>query len=258
MDNLTEIARGVRRDIIRMTYKGGGSPGSSLSAVEILVWLMCKEMKSCDRLILSKGQCAPAYYSLLNRILPGGLYCDLDTFRKFKGLPPHPEYPSTDFPCGSLGMGLSGANGMALAARLKGDNKSRFFVLMGDGELQEGQVWEAAMTTAHLGLNNVVVIVDRNEFQGDSSTEEQMGMFSLYSKFEAFNWNVAVCWDGHDFEDLADRLIVKRWEDCPFIIIAKTIKGKGVSFMEADPIAWHTAGPKFTEELYEQAMEELA
>ena len=242
MNRLTSIAQGVRRDVIRMIYKGGGSPGSTLSAVEILVWLMCREMKPQDKLILSKGHCAPAFYSILKR---QGRDLDLDTFRQFGGLPPHPEYPMTSFPCGSLGMGLSGANGMALAAKLRGDEESRFFVLMGDGELQEGQIWEAAMTTQCYGLGNVIVIVDCNGYQGDGR---------IY-KTAQDDWEVEKC-DGHNFEDLS-MLMNNRFSDIPEVMYAYTTKGKGVSFMEEDPIAWHTAGSKFTEGLYKQAMEEL-
>ena len=151
-------------------------------------------------------------------------------------------------------MGLSGANGMALAHRLKGLDKSRFFVMMGDGELQEGQVWEAVMTAGHYNLHEVILLVDRNVFQGDRSTNDVMALDPLEDKFLSFGWDVKSV-DGHDYHELYNGLN-ECASDRPKAIIANTIKGKGVSFMEGDNF-WHAGGKKFTKDFYEQAMRDL-
>lgn len=247
-------------------HAGSGNPGSTLSIVDVLVWLYFHEMRinpeDCrdqarDRLVLSKGQAAPAYYSIFAKI--GWLSeNELLGFRGFETrLQTHPEYdtiPAIDFTSGSLGMGLSAVNGMALAARYQGKNDLRFFCILGDGELQEGQVWEAAMTAGHYCLENVILIVDRNVFQGDRSVAEVMELEPLADKWRSFGWEV-VNVDGHDFAAMADAL-ASLTSKKPKLMIADTIKGKGVSFMEGDNL-WHTGGPKYTEELLEKSLRDL-
>ncbi len=267
IERMTKLARIVRRESIEMIYTAGsGNPGSTLSPVEMLVWLYDHELRidrknqrwsKRDRFILSKGQACPAYYSLFEKLG----WITNDEFKKFRNfntrLATHPEYDSIDaidFPSGSLGMGLSGANGMALAQRLKGHSDSRFFVMMGDGELQEGQVWEAVMTAGHYNLYEVILLIDRNVFQGDRSTADLMALDPLEDKFLSFGWDVKSL-DGHNYEELFNGL-----NECaldkPKAIIANTIKGKGVSFMEGDNF-WHAGGKKFTSEFYQQAMKDL-
>ena len=265
---LIKTAGKVRKDVLRMIYNAGsGNPGSALSATDLLVWLLHWEMridrdnpdwKMRDRLILSKGHCAPAFYSICSRL--GWIKQDeLTGFRRFDSrLQTHPEYGSfrgIDFPSGSLGQGLSGANGMALAARYLGLNDIRFFVIIGDGELQEGQVWEAAMTAAHYRLMNVVVLIDRNQFQGDSATSELMNIEPLQEKWRSFGWHV-VNSDGHSFREMS-RSFREVQSPSPKVIIAHTVKGRGVSFMEGDN-AWHVSGKKFNQELLSKALAELS
>jgi transketolase len=262
-----EIARDIRRTSVEMVYRAGsGSPGSTLSVVDILVWLYFHEMiinpQNCrdenrDRLILSKGQAAPGYYAIFEKFG----WVNPEELMSFRGintrLATHPEYntlPAVDFTSGSLGMGLSAANGMAIAARLTGKNDIRFFIIMGDGETQEGQVWEAAMTAGHYKLSNVINIIDRNIYQGDQSCLEVMTIEPITDKWTSFGWDVIQV-DGHDFNDMHTSF-AKMKSDKPKLIIANTVKGKGVSFME-DNNAWHTGGPKFTEELFKIAMKDL-
>ncbi|TNE66542.1 MAG: transketolase [Alphaproteobacteria bacterium] len=264
---LAELARIVRIDSVRMIqHAGSGNPGSTLSIVDVLVWLYFHEMHinraDCrdadrDRLILSKGQAAPAYYSIFAKL--GWLSeNELMGFRGFETrLQTHPEYdtiPAIDFTSGSLGMGLSAANGMALAARYKGLNDLRFFCILGDGEQQEGQVWEAAMTAGHYKLSNVINIIDRNVFQGDRSSHDVMELEPLADKWRAFGWDVQAV-DGHDFGALADCMAAFE-PDKPKLMIANTVKGKGVSFMEGDNL-WHTGGPKFDQGYLERALADL-
>jgi transketolase len=242
-ENLQSIAKQIRRDILIQTHSAGsGHPGGSLSSTEILVTLFCHVMDhnpanpqkaDRDRFILSKGHAAPALYALLVHCgyLSSG---ELKNFRKMGSLlQGHPDYktPGIEVSTGSLGQGLSIANGIALAGKID-KSKTRTFVLLGDGECNEGQIWEAAMLSSHYHLDNVCAIIDRNRFQIDNATETVMALEPFPSKWEAFGWNVITV-NGHDFNDLIgaldnDRVIPGK----PTLIIANTIKGSGISFME--------------------------
>ena len=242
-DNLQSIAKQIRRDILSQTHlAGSGHPGGSLSCTEILVTLYCNIMNhdpsnphwsERDRFVLSKGHAAPALYAILAHC---GYFSsdELKTFRKLGSrLQGHPDSttPGIDVSTGSLGQGLSIANGIALAAKL--DNKNtRTFVLLGDGECDEGQVWEAAMFASQYKLGNLCAIIDRNQFQIDNATEKEMALEPLSSKWESFGWDVKTV-NGHSFPDLNGCLAPSRkMFHKPALIIANTIKGKGISFME--------------------------
>ncbi len=251
---LTEISKNTRKLILETVAEAGsGHPGGSLSAVEILVTLYFYKMKhdpknpsweDRDRFILSKGHASPLLFSILAQ---AGYFPieELKTFRKINSrLQGHPDFraPGVEYPGGSLGIGLSVAVGMALAARL--DNKShRIYTLLGDGELQEGQVWEAALTAAKYRLDNLTAIVDRNGIQQDGLTEQIMPLEPLAAKWKAFNWNVIQI-DGYNFEQIISALEkAENTINRPTVIIAHTTKGKGVSFMEWSP-EWHGKAPK--------------
>lgn len=244
---LKEKAKEIRRHIIRMTGEAqSGHPGGSLSAVEILTALFFKVMRhdpknpkwsERDRFILSKGHATPVYYSALAE----AGYFDkelLHTYRKLgsalQGHPSKKDLDCVEMSTGSVGQGLSVGNGIALAGKL--DKKDyRVFVLLGDGECQEGQVWEAAMAAAHYKLDNVTAIVDRNGIQNDWFTEETMQLGSVGAKLLSFEWHVREI-DGHDMEEVLDALDAKNIvEGKPYCIVAHTIKGKGISFMENNP-----------------------
>lgn len=246
----SNLARKIRRDIINMIYKAGsGHSGGSLSEVEILISLYYEimnispdkpHMPNRDRFILSKGHAAPGLYAVLaNR----GYFPveELNNLRKFgsilQGHPCMDKTPGVDYSTGSLGQGLSASIGMALGMRLN-NMDSRAFVLLGDGEINEGQVWEAAMYAAKMKLNNVVAILDYNGVQLDGLTKDVMPMEPMTDKWKSFNWNVIEA-EGHDVCSLVDAFN-KAFEckDKPSIIIAKTVKGKGVSFME-NKNQWH-------------------
>jgi transketolase len=263
---LKEIARQVRLDIIKMLYRAGsGHLGGSLSATDILVSLFYGAMRfktddSCwpdrDRFILSKGHGAPAYYAILARL---GYFPreELDTLRQFGSiLQGHPDSgctPGVEIPTGSLGQGLSIANGLALASRLNGRD-SRIFVLMGDGEIQEGQVWEAAMSAAHYGLDNLTAVLDRNRLQIDGQTAEVMSLEPVAAKWQAFGWHTVEV-DGHDIRALLDAFEASRGvKGRPSMVIAHTIKGKGVSIFENQK-KYHGVAPNPEE--YQQALKEL-
>ncbi len=267
LHELKSICKEVRQDIVRMTAAAGsGHPGGSLSSVELLVGLYFAKLRhnpeqpnwpDRDRFILSKGHVAPLLYSVLAR---SGYFPveELTTLRKMGSrLQGHPSMlvlPGLDNTSGSLGQGLSQANGLALAARL---NKQdfRIYCLLGDGELQEGQVWEAVMSSAHYKLDHVCAIVDYNGLQIDGDVEDVKGLHPLTDKWQAFNWHVITI-DGHDLEQ-----VLQAYEEAasvtgkPTVIIAKTVKGKGVSFMENRP-EWHGKAPN--KEQLEQALAELA
>lgn len=257
----------MRRHIVSMvTEAASGHPGGSLSAVEILAALYFKIMKvdptrprwqERDIFVLSKGHATPVYYSALAE---RGFFAkeELLTFRKIDSrLQGHPDRkltPGVDMTTGSLGQGLSAANGMALAARLDGQDERRIYVLLGDGELQEGQVWEAAMTTAHYKLDNVIAFVDYNNLQIDGAVSSVMEVAPIKDKFEAFGWHVQEI-DGHDFAQIFAAVdAAKAAAGKPSVIIARTIKGKGVSFME-NQAGWHGSAP--SREQAEQALREL-
>lgn len=263
---LKEIARTLRQDIIEMlTESNSGHPGGSLSAVEILTALYFSEMNvnpdnpKCedrDRFVLSKGHAAPVLYSALAE---KGYFekKHLKTLRKMgsilQGHPNMNDTPGVDMSTGSLGQGLSAANGMALAGKL--DNKKyRVFVLLGDGELEEGQVWEAAMASAHYKLDNVTAFVDHNRLQIDGPIEKVMNPEPVADKFAAFGWHV-ISIDGHNFEEIFKAIDeAKSVKGQPTVIVANTVKGKGVSFME-NQAGWHGKAPN--KEQHDQAIKEL-
>lgn len=267
LQELRSLCTEVRRDIVRMTAAAGsGHPGGSLSSVELLVGLYFAKMRhdpqrpdwaDRDRFVLSKGHVAPVLYSVLAR---AGYFPveELLTLRKLgsrlQGHPHMLSLPGLDNSSGSLGQGLSQANGLALAARLN-QQDYRIYCLLGDGELQEGQVWEAVMTAAHYKLANVCAIVDYNNLQIDGTVEEIIGLQPLADKWRAFNWHV-ISIDGHDVEQvLAAYDEAANVKDKPSVIIAQTIKGKGISFME-NVAGWHGKAPN--QEELAKALAELA
>lgn len=263
---LREIARQVRIDIVRMLHAAGsGHLGGSLSATDLLVALFYGRLNhdpanpdwpGRDRFVLSKGHGAPALYAVLARMGYFSLK-ELLTLRQLGScLQGHPDChltPGVEMSTGSLGQGLSVANGMALANRLDG-NPAKVFVLLGDGEIQEGQVWEAAMTAAHYGLDNLTAILDNNRLQIDGFISEIMNIEPITAKWLAFGWH-AIDVDGHDFAQILQALDeADQTKGRPSIIVARTIKGKGVSIFENKP-EYHGVAPT-TEELA-VALEEL-
>ena len=260
------LAAKSRMGAILGTYHAkSGHPGGSLSAADIFTYLYFKEMnvkpeqpdwEDRDRFVLSKGHCCPSLYATL--ALKGYFDWNELTVLRHVGamLQGHPDMkgtPGIDMSTGSLGQGVSAACGMALAAKL--DNKDyRTYTVLGDGEVEEGQVWEAAMFASHNKLDNLVVIVDQNGLQIDGTVEEVAGIEPLDKKFESFGFEVIKI-DGHDFEQIAASLDkAKTVKGKPTAILAKTIKGKGVSFME-NQVGWHGVAPN--DEQYKQAMAEL-
>ena len=256
--DLPALCTQVRRDILEMTHAAGsGHPGGSLSAVEILVSLYFDQMKldpakpqwaDRDRMILSKGHAAPVLYSVLAR---RGFFDPalLPTLRQMgsplQGHPHMEKLAGLDCSSGSLGQGLSVANGLALAAKRLGKDY-RTYCLMGDGEVQEGQVWEAAMTAAHFGLDNVCAIVDDNGVQLDGLTKDIMNVEPLDEKFRAFGWHV-ISVDGHDLAALQAAFAeANAAKGRPTALIAHTVKGKGISFMEGQA-GWHGKAPNAQE-----------
>ncbi len=242
-----------------------GHPGGSLSAADLFAYLYFEEMNVSpetakdpkrDRFVLSKGHVAPALYSTL---AAKGYFPkkDLETLRKvgsyLQGHPDMKHTPGVDMSSGSLGQGISAAVGMALAGKI--DNEDyRVYAMCGDGEIQEGQVWEAAMFAGFKKLDNLVVVVDNNNLQIDGAIDEVCSPYPIDKKFEAFNFNV-INIDGHNFDEIrAAFKKAKETKGMPTAIIAKTIKGKGVSFME-NAAEWHGKAPN--DEQFEQAMEEL-
>ena len=271
MDNakktkLEKIAVNVRMGVIEGTFNAkSGHPGGSLSIADILTYLYFEEMKidpaaptapDRDRFVLSKGHCAPALYSVMAQ---RGYFPveELKTLRKtgarLQGHPSMKLLPGIDMSTGSLGQGISAAAGMALGSKLSGKN-FRVYAVLGDGEIEEGQVWEAAMYAAAKGLDNLVAVVDNNNLQIDGTVEEVNSPYPIAEKFEAFGWNV-INISGHCFEQIEQAFAAAR--ECsgkPTAIIAKTVKGKGVSFME-NQCSWHGTAPNA--EQYETAMEQL-
>lgn len=255
---LKNICKIIRKDIVTMVHHAGsGHPGGSLSGVELLTGLYFSKLRhdpmnpdwiERDRFILSKGHACPLHYSVLARsgYFPVEL---LNTLRKLESpLQGHPnmlKLPGLDCSSGSLGQGLSIANGLALAAKL--DQKDyRVYCLMGDGELNEGQVWEAAMTAAHHKLDNVCAIVDYNKLQLDGSISSIKELHPLMEKWQSFNWNVIEI-HGHDMEQVLEAYDkAAACKGKPTVIVAHTIKGKGVSFME-DKAEWHGKAPNTKE-----------
>lgn len=256
----------VRKDILEMIYSvGTGNIGPALSVVEIIVALYFEIMKirpedpqwaERDKFILSKGHAAPALYSALAR---RGFFSPdiLTTFRRFNSkLQTHPEYgklQGIEFGSGSLGQGLSAAIGMALACRYLKRNR-RVFVLVGDGESQEGQIWEAAMACSHYKLSEVTVIIDNNKLQSDTAVEKTMKVEPIIDKWLAFGWDVKPV-DGHSISDIIQKTKELESSKKPKALIASTTKGKGISFMENN-MRWHI-GQGMTRQDYDAALDEL-
>ncbi|MCD6319419.1 MAG: transketolase [Candidatus Desulfofervidaceae bacterium] len=266
IDCLRQIAREVRKDILTMLNKAGsGHTGGSLSAVELLTALFFAKLrhdpqKPCwkdrDRFILSKGHAAPVLYAILARC---GYFEREELLHlrelgsRLQGHPDSKFTPGVEVPTGSLGQGLSMANGIALAARLDGLS-TRVYVLLGDGEVQEGQVWEAAMTAGHYKLDNVCAILDNNGLQIDGWVKDVKNVEPLAPKWEAFGWAVLEI-DGHNFGEILSALDkAEEIKGKPTIIIAHTVKGKGVSFFE-NKAKYHGVAP--TNEELERALKEL-
>lgn len=264
---LQKIANEVRKDIVTAVHAAkAGHPGGSLSAAELFTYLYFEEMNidpkepkkaDRDRFVLSKGHTAPGLYSVLAE---RGYFPkeDLKTLRHLgsylQGHPDMKHIPGVDMSSGSLGQGISCAVGMALAGKM--DHKDyRVYTLLGDGEIEEGQVWEASMFAGHRKLDNLVVIVDNNNMQIDGTLDEVCSPDPIDKKFEAFNFHVIHVADGNDFAQLAEAFKEAReTKGMPTAIIAHTLKGKGVSYMEGQ-VGWHGKAPN--DEEYAVAMEEL-
>lgn len=270
IENINELeqkAKEIRKGIIEEVYNANsGHPGGALSIADIMAVLYFNELnidennpkwEDRDRLVLSKGHCSPALYaSLAER----GYFDkeDLKTFRKLdsklQGHPDMNKVPGVDMTSGSLGQGLSVANGMAISAKM--DNKDyRVYCILGDGEIEEGQVWEAAMTSNKYKLDNLCIIVDNNNLQIDGTIEEVMSSYPIDKKFESFGFNV-VNIDGNNIEEVLNAFKqAKEAKGKPTCIVAKTVKGKGISFME-NQVGWHGKAPN--EEQYNIAIKELS
>lgn len=254
---LIEKSKNIRMNLLKAIYKAGsGHPGGSLSAVDILTYLYFEEMnvnpqnpnmEGRDKFVLSKGHGAPALYATLGEM---GYYDVEDMMElrkiggKFQGHPCRDKVSGIEMSTGSLGQGISVATGMAMANKMD-NSKGRVFVLMGDGELQEGIVWEAVMSASHYKLDNLVAVVDWNGLQIDGKNDDVMTVKPIDEKFKAFGWDVQVV-SGHDFEQLKSAFDKAKSSEKPFVIIAQTHKGKGVSFME-DNAGWHGKAPNESE-----------
>tara|TARA_Y100000310_G_scaffold345817_1_gene470424 strand:- start:3059 stop:3883 length:825 start_codon:yes stop_codon:yes gene_type:complete len=266
IEELKQTAHNIRKDIIEMLGRAGsGHPGGSLSAADIVVALYFYKMKhdpknpeweNRDRFILSKGHACPLLYAVLAE---AGYFPEqeLSKLRKVDSMlqgHPHPGTPGVEIATGSLGQGLSVANGIAIAAKL--DKKDyKVYALIGDGESQEGQIWEAAMTAAHYKLDNLVAILDHNCLQIDGKTECVMNIDPVAPKWKSFGWHVIEI-NGHDFNEIIKALdSADKVKGKPVMIIANTIKGKGVSFME-DKADWHGKAPD--EKQMKEALKELS
>lgn len=268
MENMKmkEIAKEIRTTLLKAVHAAGsGHPGGSLSAVEIMTVLYFEEMnidpenpamENRDRFVLSKGHAAPVLYATLAE---RGYFDkeDVLTLRKiggkFQGHPCRDKVPGVEMSTGSLGQGISAAVGMALSDRYDGNGR-RVYALLGDGELQEGIVWEAAMAAGHYGLSDLTAIVDWNGLQIDGKNDDVMTVKPIDDKFRAFGWHVVMI-DGHDFDQIRDAFREAREEkEKPTVIIAATHKGNGVSFMK-DNAGWHGKAPD--DEQLRQALEEI-
>ena len=256
----------VRMGIIEGVYNAkSGHPGGSLSAADIMTYLYFRQMNidpanprdaKRDRFVLSKGHAAPVLYS----VLANRGYFDTEMLRTLRhpdsvlqGHPDMKKIPGVDMSSGSLGQGISAATGMALSAKHFGDDY-QVYTVVGDGEIEEGQVWEAAMFASHKKLNNLTVIVDNNNLQIDGSIDTVNSPYPIDEKFRAFGFEVIVI-DGHDFDQIEAALSRAGTFDKPLAVIANTVKGKGVSFME-NQVGWHGSAPN--EEQYNTAMAELS
>lgn len=268
IDNLEleNIAKKVRRGIIEAVYNAkSGHPGGSLSIADIITVLYFYEMnvdienplwENRDRLVLSKGHCSPALYSALAN---KGFFSveELQTFRKIdsrlQGHPDMKKVPGVDMTTGSLGQGLSAAVGIAIAGKMDKKNY-RVYCILGDGEIEEGQIWEAAMSANKYKLDNLCVIVDNNNLQIDGTIEEVMSSYPIDQKFRSFGFEIIKI-DGHNIEEIKSAFdVAKNVKGKPVCIIAKTIKGKGVKYME-NQVGWHGKAPNSDE--YNEAIKEL-
>ena len=263
VQELNALCRKFRVDVLTAIHGiQSGHPGGSLSVCEIMTLLMQERMNlkstddpNRDRLVLSKGHAAPMLYR--NLVEKGVLPADcMGSLRKIDSLlQGHPSVhtPGIEMPAGPLGLGLSAAQGMAIALRAQGSN-ARVWAILGDGELDEGCIWEAAMSAPKFGLSNLCAIVDWNGVQLDGTNDEVMPLRDLAAKWDDFGWNVISC-DGHDIKALSDAMdAAEACSDSPSVILAKTVKGKGVSFMEGKA-AWH--GKAIDDESFAAAMKEL-
>ena len=265
---LAKVANEVRKGVVTGVHAAkSGHPGGSLGAADIMTYLYFEEMDvdpadphraDRDRFVLSKGHCAPALYAVLAE---RGFFGkeELETLRhigsRLQGHPNMNDTPGVDMSTGSLGQGISAAVGMALAAKHWGDS-NRVYTLLGDGECEEGQVWEAAMFAGNHALDNLVAVVDHNGLQIDGTIDEVNSAMPLADKFRAFRWHVIELVDGNDMEQVATAFAeARKVSGAPVAIIAETVKGKGVSFME-NQVGWHGKAPN--DEQFEQAMAELA
>ena len=253
---LANISKEIRKNILMQVYSANsGHPGGALSCADILTSIYFKTMNEGDKVILSKGHASAALYATLAE---KGLIEkeELKTFRKFgsrlQGHPSLAKLDVVDSSSGSLGQGLSIANGIAMGFKLN-RKKNNVYVILGDGEIQEGQIWEAAMTAAHYKLNNVIAFLDYNKMQIDGVNDDVMTVKPVDKKFKAFGWNVQVI-DGHNFDEIIDAIEKAKKSRKPNMIIANTIKGKGVSFME-NKCEWHGKAPN--QEQYEAGVSEL-
>ena len=256
----------VRQHIIEGTFNAkSGHPGGSLSAADVITFLYFKEMKvdpvnpqwaGRDRFVLSKGHAAPALYGVLAEkgFFPADEIKNLRKPSSFlQGHPDMKGVPGVDMSTGSLGQGVSCAVGMALAGKVASKDY-RVYSVLGDGEIQEGQVWEAAMFASHKKLDNLMIFVDNNDLQIDGTMEEVNSPYPIPEKFQAFGWNTVEI-DGHDFDQIESAVaLAKSVKDKPTAVIMHTVKGKGVSFME-NQVGWHGVAPNA--EQYENAMNEL-
>lgn len=263
MEDLERISKDIRNDIVDMIYSAGsGHPGGSLSCVEILVALYHKLMNlnldnegsRIDKFILSKGHASSCYYAVLSSkgYIP---HEDLKTFRKFDSyLEGHPciKINGVDVSSGSLGQGLSIANGMAISKKVSG-KEGNVYCLVGDGEIEEGQIWEACMSSSKYNLNNLILFVDNNGLQIDGTIKDVKNVDNLEEKFNSFGFYVQRI-NGHNFDEILTSVSNAKKSNKPNVIIANTIKGKGISFME-NKAEWH--GKKLTDEEYNLSKVEL-
>lgn len=265
-EEVEEFARKCRVEIVKMVHRAqAGHPGGSLSEIDLISALYATRMRvkpdepkweDRDRFILSKGHASPGMYAVLAEM--GFIsHADLESYRVLGGVcQGHVDMkwcPGVDFSAGSLGMGLSFGMGCAVAANLENSDR-RIFVMLGDGEIQEGSVWEAAMAARHHELGNLKVILDRNRIQNDDFCEVQMRMFDIPAKWKSFGWAVKEI-DGHNMKEISEGLdFLEQTNDGPAILIAHTIKGAGISYMENNP-SFHGAAPN--DEQFHQAMIEL-
>ena len=263
---LSKICRQVRRDIINMTANAGsGHPGGSLSVTDLMVSVFYNHMRidpkdpknpDRDRFVLSKGHCAPCYYAILAELG----FISRDEFKNFRqlhsilqGHPDCKKVPGIDASTGSLGQGCSIAVGMALGAKMQ-KKDIRVYTILGDGECQEGQIWEALMSAAHYKLDNLTVIIDNNGLQIDGKNDDVMSLGDLAAKIRAFGLDLIELPDGHDLDAIEAALSAKTAPGKPKCILAHTIKGKGVSFME-NQVGWHGKAPN--EEQRAQALKDM-